>query len=42
MFESERLARERAGRLAVMNLVLPATLGLAATALGWLLGAAIG
>ena len=41
MFETERLAREGAPRLAALNLVLPATLGLVATGLGWLLGATL-
>ena len=41
MFEPERLAREGAPRLAALNLALPATLGFAATGLGWLLGATL-
>lgn len=41
MFETERLAEDGEWRLAWLNLVGPTLAGLAAAALGWLLGAGI-
>jgi fluoride exporter len=41
MFETERLVREGVPRLAALNLAFPATVGLAATGLGWLVGATL-
>lgn len=41
MLETERLGEEGEGRLAVANIVLSLAGGLAAAALGWLLGAAL-
>jgi CrcB protein len=41
MLETERLAEEGEGRVALVNVVLPLGAGLAAAILGWLLGEAL-
>jgi fluoride exporter len=41
MLETERLAEEGEGRLAVANVVAPLAAGLAAAGLGWLVGGAL-
>jgi fluoride ion exporter CrcB/FEX len=41
MLETERLAEEGEGRLALVNVVLPLLAGAAAVAAGWALGAAL-
>jgi CrcB protein len=41
MLESQRLAEEGDGWLALLNIALPLALGLAAAAAGWALGAAL-
>jgi CrcB protein len=40
MFETERLAEEGEGRLAIVNVAVPLLAGAAAVAAGWALGAA--
>ena len=41
MLETERLGEEGEGRLALANIVVSLAGGLAAAALGWILGAAL-
>jgi CrcB protein len=40
-YETERLAEDGEGRLALVNVVIPTAAGLAAALLGWLLGQAL-